>query len=158
MLLISQGTTRTHSPYLWERSWDRWVLLPPTSATSATSMNGDPIRDPLHRFFSPNIRILWERIHWGSPSIPLLNCAIDSQGTTDCTYRTAHLHYPFHILLFWVSGLLLHNLRIQTRSLGGHLSPNALLSQYASNLGIYTQLSAHIWHTHAIKRTCLYNQ
>ena len=127
----------------------------------------------LYTVFSPNIRIHWERIHWGSPSnirihwerihlgspsIPLLNCAIDSQGTTDCTHCTAHLLYPFHILLFWVSGLLLHNLRIQTRSLGGHLSPNALLSQYASNLGIYTQLSAHIWHTHAIKRTCLYNQ
>lgn len=30
--------------------------------------------------FSTNIRIHWERIHWGSPSIPLLNCAIDFPG------------------------------------------------------------------------------
>jgi hypothetical protein len=60
-------------------------------------------------FFSINIRILWERIRLGSPSILYWNVLLISQGTTDCTLYLAHLLYPFHILLFWVSGLLLDN-------------------------------------------------
>ena len=80
--------------YLWERSWDRWAAL--------------PIRVRYAPFFTSTSASIWVYpLSLGYPLNPKNNVLLISQGTTDYTYTT-HLLYPFRILLFWVSGLLLY--------------------------------------------------
>ena len=157
MLLISQGTTKTHSPYLWGWSWDRWVLLP------LTSSNGDPYLSSLTPF-SPSASC---ENYSSLGSLLLLTVTLS--GLLYTVFLHKHPH-PSTKMCYWFPRaqqiVLIVQLTFSTHSISAYFGSPVFCLHHCTNeiagwqLSHYALLSQYalIWvDTHAIKRTYLIN-
>jgi hypothetical protein len=121
-------------------------------------MNGDPIRDPLHRFSPQTSASFGNYSSFGSSSIPLLKCAIDFPGHN----RMYSLHSSPSLPIPRPPILGLRSFAAQsphTNEIAGWaIKPKCVVIPVRIQSGdIHAIKRTYRAYTHAVKRTCLYN-